>query len=414
MISLDFNTMPTANTYNALTIVSAMMLGDDKKDQDRARWYGPGQVACVCDGLTSSPCSGQGAKLVTSFAPIIFDDDSEDKIQTMCNLLMALREEYQQSDLIIPDGTSPAMQDVLRKVVQEKRASSFQTTMVAMKIVRYEKTVTANILKCGDSAFFAFSHEGELLTSSLTHNPYKNRSIENKRNNSSFSFDGMSFGPGYQILVRVEGLLSHCKALAQQTQIRYKHLKNWLVCTPIEVCGLGTYPIDKGASALPRLFLRPADHLLLPKYLYGTQLTSKGQRYRVLDYSSTIRVLSAEGIGASRSRIAQRGSTTIVLPDHFYGGYVESYQDTFPLGTHFVLCSDGFYSGFSDAGSLWKWLRGNARALLHKDGKKAVLKRLHSDLEAKGGDDDISFVWAYPRKADVLGPSGTARKGKQK
>ena len=401
---MNFDRMPTANTYAALTIVSPMMFGEDEKDQDRARWYGPGQIACICDGVTSSPRSGRGAELVTSFAPIMYDGKNEDNLRTICNLLMTLRKEYQQSETVFPDETSPAMQKILRKVMQEKKATSFQTTLVAAKLVRSEKAVSARILKCGDSAFFAFSDEGELLSSSFTRGPHNNRAAKDKQIQSSLS-DGMSFGPGDQILIRIEGLLSNDTNLAQRTQIKYKHLNNWLVCTPIEICGRGAYPIENRLPVLPRLSLGAAEHLLVPKYLYGTQLTSKGQRYRVLDYSSTIRVIA--GAGDEQNIITQRGSTTMVLPDHFYKGYVESYEDRFPLGTQFVLCSDGFYSGFSDARCLWEWLRDNARTLSHKDKRQPVLKWLHSQVNAKSGDDDISFVWAYPRKTDVPGLSRT-------
>jgi hypothetical protein len=325
---------------------------------------------------------------------------------------MALREEYQQTEMVFPDGTSPAMQDVLRKVIQKKRASSFHTTMVAMKLACDEKKVVAHSLKCGDSAFFAFSHEGELLSSSLTNSPDNSQGTQNKRYHSSL-FEGMSFGPGDQILVRVEGLLSNNDALSRQTQIQKKHHKKWLVCAPIEVCGRDKPLTDKTPMALRKLCLRPVDRLLVPRYLHGTKLTSKGQRYRILDYSSTIRFLSTEGTNVSRSRISQRGTTTKVLPDHFYGGYVESYQDRFPPETHFVLCSDGLYSCFSDATYMWRWLRDHIRALSHKDERQSVLRRLHSMLNAKSGDDDISFIWVYPRKADILEPSGMKRRSRQ-
>ena len=213
---MNFDKMPTANAYAALAIVSPMMFGEDEKDQDRARWYGPGQRACVCDGVTSSPCSGEAAELVASHTPIMFDGNSKDKLQTVCDLLMARRKECQQSEMVFPDGTSPAMQNILRKVMQEKRASSFQTTLVAAEFVCSEKAMSAHILKCGDSAFFAFSNEGELLSSSLAHGPHNNRATQNKHNHSSL-FDGMSFGPGDEILVRIEGILCDDKKLAHRT-----------------------------------------------------------------------------------------------------------------------------------------------------------------------------------------------------
>jgi serine/threonine protein phosphatase PrpC len=390
-----------------LTLLSEMAFGEGKKDQDRARWYGPGQVACVCDGVSSSPCSGQGAELVVSHAPVMFGGRDPDNLRTVCDLLMAWRREYEQSEITFPKGISPAMRDTLQKITREKQATSFQTTAVAAQIICGEKAVSVHILKCGDSAFFAFSNEGELLSSSLTHGPHNHRATPNKCNNHCCLFDGMSFGPGDQILIRIEGVLSNYRELGHRAQIQDKHLKNWLVCCPVEICGGGAHPIDSSRSPLHRLSLGPTDYLLVPRYLHGTQLTSQGQRYQVLDYSSTIRVLSADGPDASYNRIVQRGTTTKVLPDHFYSGHVESYVDCFPINTHFVLCSDGFYSGFSDARCLWEWLRHNAGALSHQDERQPVLKWLHSHLYARSGDDDISFVWAYPGKADAPGLSRT-------
>ena len=217
------------NRYDALTIVSPMMFGEDEKDQDRARWYRHGQIACVCDGVSSSPHSDRAAEMVVSYAPVMFDGRGPDNLRTICDLLMARRREYQQSEITFPKGISPAMRDTLQKVIWEKQAISFQTTLVAAEITCSEKAVSVHILKCGDSAFFAFSGQGELLSSSLTSGP-NNTAIWNKPDNRSRPFDGMSFGPGNQILVRIEGFLSNHRELAQRTQIQDKHLRNWLVC----------------------------------------------------------------------------------------------------------------------------------------------------------------------------------------
>jgi len=375
-----------------------MMFGEDEKDQDRARWYGPGRIACVCDGISSSPCSDQAAELVVSHAPVMFNDRGPENLQTICDLLMAWRRTYQQSEMTFPNGISPTMRNTLQKVMKEKQATSFQTTTVAAQIDCREKAVSVRILRCGDSAFFAFSDQGELLSSSLTSDPDNNTAIGNKSDNRLRLLDGMRFGPGDQILVRIEGVLSNDRDLAQRTQIQDEHLRNWLVCSAIETCVAGAHPRDSSQSSLQSLTVRPGGYLLVPRYLHGTQLTSQGQHYRILDYSSSIRILSTEKADTLYNRIVQRGTTTKVLPDHFYSGHLDSYVDHFPLGTNFLLCSDGLYSGFSDARCLWQWLRDNAHALSHKEEKQPVLKRLHSQLNDRSGDDDIAFVWAYPHQ----------------
>jgi serine/threonine protein phosphatase PrpC len=91
----------------------------------------------------------------------------------------------------------------------------------------------------------------------------------------------------------------------------------------------------------------------------------------------------------------------LVLPDHFYDGLVESYQDHFPLGTNFVLCSDGFYNCFSETGDMWQWLTEHSRALSNMEEKELVLQQLHNQLDKKRGDDDISFIWTFPSKENV-------------
>ena len=83
--------------------------------------------------------------------------------------------------------TPQAMRDILRRVVQRKRAKSFQTTIIA-----------AHVLKCGDSAFFAFSPEGQLLTSSLAFSTDSQDSKESSdtKHDSSFVPKHIAFGPG--------------------------------------------------------------------------------------------------------------------------------------------------------------------------------------------------------------------------
>lgn len=144
------------------------------------------------------------------------------------------------------------------------------------------------------------------------------------------------------------------------------------------------------------LSLKPTDRLLVPTYLYGTQLTCQGRQYRVLRYSSAIRPILATESLASIVSFNKHGSSTMVLPDHFYCDCFDSFQDSFPLQTHFILCSDGFYSCFSDWQQLWIWLQENATGLNDNNQREAILEQLHANLHAKSSDDDISFVWVQP------------------
>ena len=394
----------TTRAYKAVTVVSPMMLGDETKDQDRARWYEPGQIACVCDGVTSSPDAAQAAELISSLIPVVFNGSIHEKLAMQCELLMALRQEAMENGVIfLPGNIPPAMQDMLLKVVQEKKANSFQTTMVAARFISDEKMVLADVIIFGDSAFFAFSPEGQLLTSSLTF-PYDSQNHENYspvQSSPSSITKKISFGPGDEILVRIEGHLSDSLHLAELAGIRTEHTHNWLVCTAVDSCCGEGQDLDENLSDLQALSLKVGDRLLVPKYLYGTQLTSKDQQYRTLRYSSTLRPILSKESSSSINCFNTNGPTTKVLPDHFYRGCFDSFQDRFPPQSHFILCSDGFYGGFSHWQQVWTWLQENAAGLNDKNEREAILKKLHHDLHVRSGDDDISFVWVQPKTPGI-------------
>ena len=395
------NGILTETCYTALTIESPMMFGDDRKDQDRAKWDGPGQVACVCDGVSSSPNSAEAAALVAQLAPALFNGDTNERLAMLCDLLMIQRHQCEDNNTVFfPDDTSPAMQDILRRVVQQKRASSFQTTMVAAQFFTdcQEKEVLANVRKCGDSAFLACTPHGQLLTSSLAFpsNLRNKQEIPDIETGSFCRAKTITFGPGDEILIKVEGLLREYRGLAEQAEIKLEHAHNWLVCTPVHGCHDNDKIHKKTLSDLQILSLRPNDKLLVPRYLYGTQLTCQGRPYYVLCYSSAIRPIFAMESLASITSFRKNSSSTNVLPDHFYRKCFDSFQDRFPLQTNFILCSDGFYSGFSNWQQLWTWLQENVVGLNENSHKEAILEQLHADLHTKSSDDDISFIWVRP------------------
>jgi len=387
------------DSYEALTVVSGMILGDESKDQDRAGWCQPGQIACVCDGVSSSPNSAQAAELVTTLIPAVLQGNISDRLGMVCDLLMAQRQQPRDmTTLTFPENTPVAMQEMLRKVVQQKQCISFQTTLVAIRIMADEQVVNVQILKCGDSAFFAFSPNGQLLTSSLVFPANTDTAFEVKTQPTAPKT--ILFGPGDDILVRVESELAAQSPLAQQAGIRARHAVNWLVCTPVDGCRDDNQPETENLSELQQLSLRPGDQLLVPKYLHGTQLSSSdGRHYRILPYSSTIRPVFSHGSVTPINTFDDHGSATMVLPDHFYSGGFDSFPDRFPAQTHFVLCSDGFYGSFPHARAMWQWLQRNAAGLRNPEQRTSIMEQLHQTLHRRGGDDDISFVWAFPTSA---------------
>jgi hypothetical protein len=315
------NNISTTTGYMALTVVSPLMFGDDRKDQDRALWYGPGQVACVCDGVSSSPDSAEAAKLVTLLVPALFNGNANERLAMLCDLLMIRRLECQNNSTVsFPDNTSQQMQNILRRVVRQKRACSFQTTMVTARFNadEQEKVVLVDVRTCGDSAFFAFTTRGQLLTSSLAFpsNLQNSKEHPGMETESSTCPKNITFGPGDEILIRVEGPLCEYRSLAEQAEIKAEHIRNWLVCSPVDGCRDSDKARNENLLELQVLSLKPTDRLLVPKYLYGTQLTCQGRHYRVLRYSSAIRPIFAAESLASIINFGKNGSSTMVLPDH--------------------------------------------------------------------------------------------------
>lgn len=386
--------------YAALTVVSPMVDGDDKKDQDRARFFEPGQSACVCDGVTSSPNSAKAAELATAFCPALFHGDVSRNLEMLCDVLMTHRQESQlENNMCVPDGTSPAMQRMLQGVLQSKKTTGFQTTIIAVQLIAREGHVCARVIGCGDSALFAFSPQGELLGSSLARSPQESSAqrLSGGPSELSPSQRALSFGPGDEILVQVVGGLTRYPDIARRSRIKPEHTQNWIVCLPVHACceqdDRGQFSYRAGPLAL-----QPDDHLVVPKYLYGRLLTSDGCLYRLLRYSSTIRVVPRCEPRQMPAEFGSSGSSTLVLPDHFYTGSFDYFEDTFPLQTQFILCTDGLYGAFSEWSQLYAWLKGNAAALHHGDHREDVLQQLHDRLNSHKGDDDISFVWARPQE----------------
>lgn len=64
---------------------------------------------------------------------------------------------------------------------------------------------------------------------------------------------------------------------------------------------------------------------------------------------------------------------------------------------------DGFYGAFSNWPDLYEWLREHAAALNSTGVREAILEQLHKRLNAKKGDDDISFIWVRPRDVNLGG-----------
>ena len=95
---------------------------------------------------------------------------------------------------------------------------------------------------------------------------------------------------------------------------------------------------------------------------------------------------------------------TDVLPDSYNEKkHVVEYK-SFPYwDTEFILCSDGFYDNFETFHEIYQWLREAQNWFFNEEKEqiKNIFERLHRQLASTKGDDDISFIWYFPRRSDI-------------
>jgi serine/threonine protein phosphatase PrpC len=89
---------------------------------------------------------------------------------------------------------------------------------------------------------------------------------------------------------------------------------------------------------------------------------------------------------------------TKVLPDSYEDGisHVPFESKLYPKDTHILICSDGFYDGFTNFKEIREWLQLRETDLEDTDRQKQHLLELHAGLNQRKGDDDISFIWLRP------------------
>jgi serine/threonine protein phosphatase PrpC len=64
--------------------------------------------------------------------------------------------------------------------------------------------------------------------------------------------------------------------------------------------------------------------------------------------------------------------------------------------THILICSDGFYDAFTNFKEIHDWLKLCETDLEDPVRQEQHLRRLHTGLNQRKGDDDISFIWLRP------------------
>ena len=368
--------------------------GDEMKDQDRAAWSSVALTACVCDGVTSSPHSGEAAELITKLAPVILSGDIRTQLGMASNLLKIWREEGLLAGIELPANTPEQMKTMLHQAALENLKRSYQTTMIAARFIPGEDVTTVITVRCGDSIFLAYGPDGRLLTAShpdaenLTHHDSEVGPNTIERGTE------ITFGPGDELLAKV---LCHYNDHIESKIpliIRSARMPNLLVCSVLDKCNEGGE--DTSVSNHPMIKLRWGDLLLVPRHLAAVADNYKKDTYIRFIYSRLIRSLKTGTTLPLPVDFKKAGSTTAVLPDHFYTGHWTHFEDRFSLDTSYVLASDGFFSCFKDPDALWLWLRQHKQNLLTEQGQAQLMAGLHQFLRKNSSDDDISFVWVYP------------------
>ena len=382
--------------FNALVVVSPLQLGGETKDQDRARWFSATRIAAVCDGLTSSPYSDQAAQLAVSLSPQLFGGEPAERMCALSDLLIAERLEAQLRPVKVPGHVSAGMRAMLQETAQHCLASAFQTTLVATAFMPIGTQTSVSIVRCGDSAFLAFTPAGTLLGASpaFSCNPGGDSDATNAGNDD----ERIRFGPGDQLLVKVLGTAKRQPALIARAALNPRHAANWLVCQPLDHCDEGKVACH---LAEPHRTHRLAkrDLLLVPRYLPERIDHPSRGKYARLCYSSTVRVMPPDpALGTQGLDFKAAGSVTAVVPDHVRAGRWEYLQERYPADTHFVLATDGFYSSFDDPSELHTWLTANKCALRIPEERDIAMRDRHLKLHARRGDDDMAFVWVRPRR----------------
>lgn|GEM_PF-1863721 len=177
--------------------------------------------------------------------------------------------------------------------------------------------------------------------------------------------------------------------------------------------------IDEGQSAFLRTMF---EEIVRQKYQNSYQTTFVAVCLK-RDETNSERMVSIKAIGCGDSalfifqqsgdilynninladeldRFKHSSPLTAVLPDCYDADTKNVLFDfeEFPEDVHLLLCSDGFYDGFTNFREIREWLNEHYSELKNSELHLGCLSELHNNLDQKKGDDDISFIWLHPAK----------------
>lgn len=373
-------------SFTDIHAVSPSIFGGEIKNQDRILYDPQTCTAAVCDGTTSSPYAEKAASIVSRCTPLILNKKVEKNLETVCDLLIAHRDLAIRKGVKSSDSIPESMREIVEEAAKANLSKSFQTTLVCAGFNYRGSHILVKVLNCGDSGFFAFSSDGQVLLSNLSNIDEK---LSDSGDNGHYK---ICFSQGTELLTKIIGPLSEFPELAENK--RNINPENWMVCSALCLCKKSdslSEPANKSA-----FWLKQNELLLAPKHLLSIPKDATYKEFRRLFYSRFIRRTSSSVKPSADIQFDTQGNTTAVLPDHYYTGQWEYFEERFALDTHFLICSDGFYRAFSNAGKIWDWLNTNEKDLKNRRQKKLLLNQLHQQLDQTCGDDDISFIWIKP------------------
>lgn len=378
---------PMTHLHTVIQVVSPSRFGGETKNQDRCLFDVETHTACVCDGTTASPYAAQAAKYVSQCVPILLDNPKPN-LEIIADYLVARRNMVMKKGIKAHESVPVSIRNSVQDAAKRSLAQSFQTTLVAAGFERQQTCIVTRVLSCGDSGFWAFSPSGEQLLTNLQDTQTKSNPGQHQ------DFNTIHYYPGCELLVKLKGTLRDFPTFVKNSEQRCPD--KWYVCEVI--CPYGSQGATHDVKQGPRLCLKAGELLLAPKYLVSTPKDLEHPEFRRLHYSRFVCPVASLGAVHSNMHHDLLSNITTVLPDHYYTGQWTWFDERFPIGTHFLLCSDGFYRAFSDPAHMWTWLKTNEDDLRKKHTKHMLISRLHDQLNQTCGDDDISLIWMIPTK----------------
>ncbi|MCY2954838.1 MAG: hypothetical protein NTU53_23145 [Planctomycetota bacterium] len=383
---------PKQDLFSAITLVSPARMGGESKDQDRALWYTVHGVAALSDGVSDSHCGAEAAQCAVDYAPALFarSVDPKARLRTLADLLYAKRREASRRGMLLPESASPAMRELLHDASQRALENSFQATLVTAAFIPADDRIDVNIVVVGDSAFFAFDHDGDTLLTTLDVGaptpPIKE------------DYAAFPLRPGDELICRILGDGNTYPHALEQSGVRTKSPGKWLICAPRDVCN-GAILRLRSTVRQPDVALRTDDLLVVPHHLAERFREQSMRHFCRVRYSSGVRRVSAPI--QVPARLDQKSVFTAVVPDHIGTSQCRCLRERFPADTQFVLASDGFYSAFTTPQELWNWFQEHGSELGDHERPHAQLNDLHQRLQDRQGDDDMSFIWVRLANADA-------------